>query len=295
MFEDLHKKNGAFERPELERKILSHTSQLKVPATKSKEEAFEMLKLKMIYSEGRIIQFSPKRRKAFWFSSAAAILLFLFGTWYVFIRTGTTNIVSPKGEHMEYQLPDKSIVTLNADSKISFNKKNFLKNRFLKLNGEAFFKVQKGSSFTIRTQFADIKVLGTSFNIYARENSFKVSCVTGKVQVKNENNLVVLTAGESARSTNKHLTEFRDINIEASTNWRVGEFYFENAPLNVVFKEIERQFNVTFTLPEMENKFYTGGFSNKNLVDALDVVCIPMELNYEIGSNSKIRVRYNSE
>ena len=70
-----------------------------------------------------------------------------------------------------------------------------------------------------------------------------------------------------------------------------GEFTFEDAPLNSVFMEIERQFNVKFASLKFSNKYFTGGFTNKNLVEALDIVCIPMGLTYEIGSNSKIIVR----
>lgn len=294
MFEDLHNKGKAFDFSDIEQKILFRTSQFEIPNTISKADAYDKLKSKMSINSQHDLVASKAKRSIYWISSAAALLLILVGIWTV-LMFGSVDIVAPKGQQLNYVLPDGSQVTINAESEISFNKKGFLKNRFIKLDGEAFFKVKKGSSFVIRTQFADIRVLGTSFNIYSRDGLFKVSCISGKVQVKNENDTVILTPGESATVTNNNLLEYRDKNIEATVNWRVGEFYFEKTALNVVFKEIERQFNVTFVLPDIDNKLYTGGFSNKNLVDALDVVCIPMNLNYEIGTNSKILISNKTE
>ena len=36
-----------------------------------------------------------------------------------------------------------------------------------------------------------------------------------------------------------------------------------------------------FVTPKLDDKKFTGSFSNKNLVDALDIICIPMGLTYE--------------
>ncbi|HEX3009907.1 MAG TPA: FecR family protein [Bacteroidales bacterium] len=289
MFEELHNRDKLSDGNDLEKKILSRTSQFEVPHKLSNEEAYAQLKARI--EANRTVTMVPRSRtKLYWISSAAALALIIFGIGVVLLKASNVSVIAPKGEHVEYALPDSSIVIMNADSKLTFNKSKFRGNRVVKLEGEAFFKVKKGSRFTIQTRYADIRVLGTSFNIYSRDNSFKVSCVTGKVEVKNRHDAVVLAPGECAVESNKHLKEYLDKNIKGVTNWQVGEFSFEGAPLNLVFKEIERQFNVTFIIPDLSDKFYTGGFSNKNLVEALDVVCIPMELNYEIGTNSKIRI-----
>ncbi len=46
---------------------------------------------------------------------------------------------------------------------------------------EGFFKVQKGNKFIVHTPAGDVEVMGTSFNVFAREEASKVSCVTGKL------------------------------------------------------------------------------------------------------------------
>ena len=65
---------------------------------------------------------------------------------------------------------------------------------------------------------------------------------------------------------------------------------FEDTPLNTIFDELERQFNVSIKIEGDASRLATIDFSNENLNEALDVVCIPMELNYEIKNNKKITI-----
>jgi transmembrane sensor len=292
MDESLHndKMNTEFNSLETEEKVLRYSAQYKVPHAISKEEALQLVKSRI--ADGYRSKNDEKDRHLgyYWMVSAAASLIFLLGIWYLLTSKPLTEVAIAKGQHFEYQLPDGSDVTLNADSKISFKKEKFNNNRYLKLDGEAFFSVKKGSAFTVNTDFADIKVLGTSFNIYARDNVFKVSCLTGKVSVTSKDQSYIITLGESVELSNNQLNKFKDMNVGTITNWRIGEFNYYDVPLKRVLQEIERQFNVNFVGANIDNKYFTGGFTNKNLVDALDVVCIPMGLTYEIGSNSNILI-----
>ena len=56
--------------------------------------------------------------------------------------------------------------------------------RILKLKGQVYFEVKKGSKFSVRSTQGIVSVLGTSFNIYDREGAYKVECFTGKVKVE---------------------------------------------------------------------------------------------------------------
>jgi transmembrane sensor len=295
MKEELHNdKLSAEEFRELdaEQKILRYSATYNPPFTVTKERALQELKARIAL--GETLEDAPKtnvKRAIYWISSAAAFLLLAFGIWHIWLRKPMVDVIAAKGLHNEYLLPDSSLVSMNAETKITYRKGNFKKERYLTLEGEAFFSVKKGKKFTINTKFADIKILGTSFNVFAREEMFKVTCVTGKVSVTSGNQSVIITPGESVTLNNQALVKYYDKNINTVANWRMGDFYFENTPLSFVFREIERQFNVTFEGENMNNKFFTGSFSNKNLVNALDIVCLPMGVTYEIGSNSKILIK----
>ena len=282
-----------FHALETQQKILQVAAGFEVPFTLSKEEALAQLKAKIAAQPA----IEPKKKKGFkmlyWIGSAAAVITILIGILMFQEHNRLTNIIAEKGTHKEYQLPDGSLVSINAESKMAFEKSKFNQKRYLSLEGEAFFKVQKGKVFTVHTPFANVRVLGTSFDVLSRDNTFKVSCVTGKVLVYSDNQAIVIFPGESIVMSNNKLSKYYDKNIEKVADWRQGTFYFENIALNLVIKELERQFNVNVKvdLSSSDNKFFTGEFTNKNLADALDIVCIPMDLTYEVDNNNKITIR----
>ncbi len=272
----------------LEEKILQRAAGLKVPQGLSKEEA--LMKLKRRISDGSTVikRESNFQRTLFVYSSIAAGLLLLFGIWRIWIYNPLTEVVVANSYHTDYKLPDGSLVKINSGSKISFDKKDFMLDRRLNLEGEAYFEITKGDNFIISTKQADIKILGTTLNVLSRNDEFKVSCLTGKILVSDKSTSVTIEPGESAILKGSRLINYQDKNINMSNSWVTGEFYFENASLNLVFKEMERQFNVNFEFRNIDDKYFTGSFSNNNLDNALEIVCKPMGLKYEIGSNDKI-------
>jgi len=68
--------------------------------------------------------------------------------------------------------------------------------------------------------------------------------------------------------------------IETKPTWTTDEFYFHNAPLSSVVEELERQFDVDIFLDTDSGRFYTGYFRRSNLTDALNLVCIPLDLKW---------------
>ena len=272
-----------------EEKILYRSYFWKVPEGKPREEALADLKKKISEMETGIVSYKRNNiRMILWISSVAAGILLLIGIWQLWPVISETKVTSGRGVHTNYLLPDGSEVNLNAESRIIFKKKNFSSERQLTLEGEAFFNVTKGSSFRIITPKGEIMVPGTSFNIFSRDNTFKVACITGKIIVSYKDQSVTIEQGESAELSGENLRGFSDARLQYVTGWINGEFYFENTPLDLVFDEIERQFNVKFAYTEKAKRFFTGSFTNKDLIEALETICIVMNLNYEIGENEEI-------
>ena len=274
--------------------FLSDEIQLKVPEKTSRDIIWANINSQIqdakLNDEVKIrkIKFSLKYQL-----SAAASILILIGTFYLFNLNKQIICYTQQGEIAECSLPDKSVVILNADSKISYNKRNWNKSREINLTGEAKFKVKKGSLFTVNTNKGNVRVLGTSFNVFARNDDFKVSCFTGKVQVQLENsNAVILTQGlETQIGSNNQLNSPERFNISHVGKWENGEFYYSDEKIKNVFHEIERQFNVKIITKNIGNRYYTGYFSNKNLEDALEMVCLPMNLKYSYKDKSTIIIK----
>jgi len=208
-------------------------------------------------------------------------LMLLGSIFYVFIL-GKVEYYNPAGKHLVVILPDSSRVHLNADSHLEYNRVLWDLNRKVKLNGEALFRVEKGEKFSVKTGPVVTQVLGTTFNVFARNNSIKVSCIEGMVGVrhlKSRENFT-LKPLDKVVTENSGLVSAKKLDKNEMAQWVQGEFYFNNTPIGNVFEELQRQFNVKVKLEVPAGRIYTGVFFNNNLSEALDLICIPMQLRW---------------
>jgi ferric-dicitrate binding protein FerR (iron transport regulator) len=180
---------------------------------------------------------------------------------------------------------------LNAGSTLSYHPFDWINNRQVFLEGEAFFEVKKGSDFQVETSQGTVEVLGTSFNVFARAEKFTVKCFTGKVKVKSEELEKVMEPGEGIRTDDHRKTESFNFKPNQEKDWRTGEFYFEDVPLEEVLKELQRQFDLRLEVQaNLANREYTGQFSRSDLNEALKMVFLPMDLKYEYRQDSRILI-----
>lgn len=201
-----------------------------------------------------------------------------------FLTPGTVQLDVPRGVHMAHQLPDNSKVELNAESSLSYSKKGWKGERLVKLNGEAFFQVEKGNRFVVETPIGEVEVLGTSFNVYQRGENFRVKCMTGSVQVFSEHGGInqILKPGEFVNwdpSSGKNNDDFDTSNEET---WWNGTYQFEEVPLTEVFEELERQYDVRVEVnPSDIKENWNGFFTGSDLQKALETVCWTNNLTFE--------------
>jgi ferric-dicitrate binding protein FerR (iron transport regulator) len=184
-----------------------------------------------------------------------------------------------------HDLPDGSIVQLNADSKLEYNKLLWLVNRNVSLKGEAYFDAEKGKKFTVFSERGQTQVLGTGFNVYSRNQDYKVECIEGSVKVSciGSRDDIVLLAGDGVHFGTSDQVMLYNFSVEDRNDWRKGEFYFNNESLNSVFETLSRQFDIDLQFNrDINNIKYTGYFNDKNLENALKLICDPVDLSYHI-------------
>lgn len=213
--------------------------------------------------------------------AAASILIV---STLLFCKNYTTSVSTAYGEHLAYTLPDGSTVQLNAGSTLDYAPYWWLIDRRLHLEGEAFFDVEKGSTFTVESTIGNTTVYGTSFNIFARETLYKVYCSTGKVLVstKDESNSVYLNPKDFAVMTKTSLTKENHVDEKNALSWMNNTFHFDEHPIQAVFEEIERQYNATIELKDVPLQPYTGHFEHKKDIETtLDLVCITLKLTFK--------------
>lgn len=271
-----------------ESKMEDFFAKVEVPHQKSAEEVWEQLSEQI--DEGISIKRSPMFLRPM--MSIAAVILVLFGV-LAFIKFYTVTIQSQKGEHLVYQLPDGSKVSLNAQSGISFHPYWWRFSRKVNFEGEAFFEVHKGSAFQVVSVSGSTIVMGTSFNIYSRNGAYRVACVTGKVKVVSpENREVLLEPFYFAEiQLNGAISVARMNSRIESPDWMNNMFSFTSVPLINVLKEVERQFNIEIETSISPDLIYTGHFQGKREVEeVLNLLCKPFGLKFEKISEREYRV-----
>lgn len=188
-------------------------------------------------------------------------------------------------EQTEVYLPDSSFVSLNAGSQIKFSENNWDKERNVELNGEAFFRVKKGSQFNVKTQQGTVTVLGTEFGVKDWDKYYEVTCYSGLVKVITKQNSLVLKPNAAYRLVNGEEENYT-ISSKSEPGWLNGESSFKSVPLRFVINELERQYKVRVETRNIDlNQLFTGGFSHVNLEIALESITIPVNLNYKINGN----------
>ena len=239
-------------------------------------------------TEAKVVQM-PRRQlfKVIGYAAAACLALLLV---FQLVLNSNDDLYVGQAESLAHVLPDNSKVTINADSKISYDKEQWEDDRTLSLEGEAYFEVEKGERFTVNTPQGAITVLGTSFNIYSREDGFRVHCTTGRVEVASNNQKVILTPGTQSRLNETGQLIKENLSADQPVDWLDKIYRFNRIPLKVVFASIERQFAVDIIVdPAIGERLYTGVYESTDLDKALNVICFPMELT-PVKNGKRIRI-----
>lgn len=233
-------------------------------------------------SKGKVLWIRPLLR-------IASVLLIGFVLSYFLWPGGMTKMDTQFGQQATLTLPDESKVLINAVSEIAFNEKKWEKDRKVRLIGEAFFDVVKGSRFQVITPEGEVTVLGTEFNVKQRGNFFEVACYEGRVQVISGQNEVILEVGDNFRSHAGTITTGK--NSFSAPQWTQNVSAFDRVSISEVFAELERQYGVTVTFENVNtNQLFTGGFTHENLDNALKSITEPLNLDYIISETNNVRV-----
>ena len=226
---------------------------------------------------------------------AASILVLIGLATFVYLFIGNSKFVNVTATNEKILapivLPDGTKVSLNIGSTIKYPK-SFEKSatRTVELTGEAFFDVTHNAAqpFIIHTPKAQVKVLGTSFDVEAYQNSDSVQVVvkTGIVELSSitNNDAIKLTKGSSGVyyvNNNKLIkTVSSDVNAFA---WKTNEIIFDNANLDYVSKTLSRLFHssIRFENESLKKCRYDANFIHGEDLDSI-LKTIKETLNLEI-------------
>lgn len=172
----------------------------------------------------------------------------------------------PRGGEFSLILEDGTKVWLNADSKLRYPVAFVGNERRVFLEGEAYFKVAKGSKpFLVEAQGQVIKVYGTEFNVAAYPDGLMVytTLIEGKVSVKalqGENAMNLEPGSQSIFNKNSMEINCREVNTDEVISWRTGMIVFEYQTFDQIMQTLARwyDFEYSYTGKDVSNLQYKG-------------------------------------
>ncbi|WP_339786178.1 MAG: FecR family protein [Imperialibacter sp.] len=217
-----------------------------------------------------------------WYYVAASIVLILIAVgisqrYGSLLGDTTVSFHTKYGENQTIELPDGSVVTLNANSSLTYNSQHFDDDRrTVKLDGEAFFKISKRAlpgggkiKFIVETADLEVEVLGTEFNVNTRRASTKVVLTEGQVQIKltktDSVGPITMLPGEKITYTSGQKSPTKEqAKVNVATAWKENELIFEDTPVGEIIHVLEDNYGLRIKLkkPGIAERHYTGKFKN---------------------------------
>lgn len=232
--------------------------------------------------------------------AAVAIALLISSVGFNLIQNFSKNSIyysvveASKGQKTNITLPDGSKVTLNSETRLTYDTDFNLEKRVVSLCGEAYFEVAKNERlpFIVNANKFEIEAVGTSFNVRAYENEKTVSTtlVEGKVNVKTPISTIQLLPDERIELSKGDFSS-NIINLSNSKftiGWLNDFLSFENATLADVAADLSRMYNVEikFDSESIMRQRFTGKISNNSLDSVLRIISLTSPIKYNIVDNT---------
>lgn len=156
-------------------------------------------------------------------------------------------LVVPRGGEFFLELSDGTRVWLNSESKLHFPLRFKGMQRKVELEGEGYFEVMSDSvvPFHVLANGADLKVLGTSFNVTTYRGRTIATLVEGKVCLTYGGESVLMLPNLQAEVVPENgeiLT--REVDVKNFIMWKDGIFYFEGADLATIMERLSQWYDV---------------------------------------------------
>jgi len=186
-------------------------------------------------------------------------------------------VVVPAGQRVELLLSDGTKVWLNSKSRLEYPVSFGRRSRRVTLRGEGYFEVAHDARkpFVVETEAYDVRVLGTTFNVYAYENDpalFETALLEGRVEVASRTDAsqrLVLQPDEAAvLAADGRLMRTR-VADKGRYCWREGLISLNDVPFGELLDRFSDYFGIRILLKN--TKLYdvrcTGKFRQSDGID----------------------------
>lgn len=201
-------------------------------------------------------------------------------------------------EIKEVQLPDASQATLGALSALEVAY-SATERRVTLIAGEAFFAVEPDAarSFVVVVADAEIRALGTKFEVRRSRAGVRVSVLEGKVEVTQTRLSAkrVLAAQERVRvEPSGRLSEIQPVRQSRPGLWRQGRLVYENATLSEVMSDADRYYagNIIIDAEDLRTLPVSAAFRTDQIQEMMDALSLSLPISVRKLSNGDLVVRH---
>lgn len=209
---------------------------------------------------------------------AMVVLLLAITGFPESLRFLTADYSTHWGEQREISLADGSHLSLNTHSAVSVDFSPEQRTVSL-LAGEAYFQVAHDNNrpFIVTTEYGQVEVTGTAFNVYAHERQMTVTVAQGQVRVykdTSKNDEVVLAAGQQTTGDRQGIAPSTVADADQALAWRQGLLMFTLQPLSTVVDELNRYTSgrIVIADPSIRQRIVSGTFDLTRPADILPII-----------------------
>jgi transmembrane sensor len=209
---------------------------------------------------------------------------------YRLMATVSSRVETNEGEKARLSLADSTEIILNAGSSIEYDRSYNIKNRKVKLTGEAYFEVatHPEKPFIVELDRMNIAAYGTIFNIFSfsNEDRIETTLVEGAIEVAIPGEKIIkLKPGQQVvyfRSTKKAVVQ--NVSSETYISWKENKLRFDDTPFEEVLRRIGRKYNVNFEISNSEllELKYTATFIDETVEEVMQMLSTVSPINYKI-------------
>jgi transmembrane sensor len=243
-------------------------------------------------------------------------LLVALLAWHGFLPWGPGIHSTHVAELREISLPDGSVVTLGAKSRIRVRYADY-ERRVELLGGQAFFAVARNTSrpFYVVAEDVTVRVVGTKFDVSrGSHNTVRVAVLEGRVNVSRASpridahpaersmpsesptasTVTELGAGEGFRSLSKGgLHTNKEHAPPEAGAWRTGQLAYTSARLADVIDDLNRYYGagVSLASDELGELEVTAAFQAVHVTDFLQSLPRALPVAVEFHSDGAVLIR----
>lgn len=155
-------------------------------------------------------------------------------------------LIVPPGKRSKLTLSDGSEMWVNFGTKVIYPAVFEDDNRTIFVDGEIYLSVvpDKSRPFIVQTNYMDVNVLGTSFDVsaYKEDHSFSVVLVSGSVVAQeSRTNEYKIIPGERLVHDGQSVRVSK-VNTDDYTSWKDGFFHFKSETMQAIVKRLSRYY-----------------------------------------------------